>query len=86
MGRYVVSTLSYLTTGPRWRLLSLQTTLAMMLTFVAVTLGLMIEEQPNASCISKKLPCANLGLGCTRPRSVFMFKIRGTGGKLLGEG
>jgi hypothetical protein len=37
-------------------------------------------------CQAKVLPCANKGQGCSRPRSLFFLKIRGNGGKMLGEG
>ena len=34
----------------------------------------------------QRFPCASLGQGCVRPRSVYFFKLRGTGGKGFGEG
>lgn len=48
-----------------------------------------LEQTPwngNLKCVAKVLPCARLGEGCIRPRSVFVMKIRGTGGKAFGEG
>jgi hypothetical protein len=40
----------------------------------------------STRCVAKRFPCAELGRSCTRPRSVFFFKLRGTGGKGFGEG
>jgi hypothetical protein len=40
----------------------------------------------EAKCVAKVLPCARLGKDCRRPRSVFVMKIRGSGGKSFGEG
>jgi len=40
----------------------------------------------NLKCVSKVLPCARLGKSCTRSRSVFVMKVRGTGAKSFGEG
>ena len=40
----------------------------------------------NLTCVSTKLPCASLGQGCERPETAFVLKVRGVGGKMLGEG
>ena len=52
----------------------------------ALILAAQGSAQRNLSCVSKKLPCANLGKDCERPGTAFVFKIRGVGGKMLGEG
>ena len=41
---------------------------------------------PGVDCISKKLPCAPLGESCKRPPMIFVIKMRGCGGKMMGEG
>ena len=41
---------------------------------------------PGVDCISKKLPCAPLGERCERPPMIFVIKMRGCGGKMMGEG
>ena len=40
----------------------------------------------SLQCVAKRFPCARLGDSCSRPRSIYFFKLRGTGGKMFGEG
>eukprot|EP00616_Rhizochromulina_sp_CCMP1243_P018746 CAMPEP_0118966308 /NCGR_PEP_ID=MMETSP1173-20130426/3789_1 /TAXON_ID=1034831 /ORGANISM="Rhizochromulina marina cf, Strain CCMP1243" /LENGTH=323 /DNA_ID=CAMNT_0006915065 /DNA_START=35 /DNA_END=1002 /DNA_ORIENTATION=+ len=44
------------------------------------------EPSRNQTCIAKKFPCADLGKDCVRPSSLFFLKLRGCGGKTIGEG
>ena len=48
-----------------------------------------LANTANASspgCVAKKFPCAQLGHNCSRPKGIFVFKMRGSGLKMFGEG
>lgn len=58
--------------------------------FMLLLAGLLVaraSEPGNATtCVASILPCADRPHGCARPPGVFLFKIRGAGGKMLVEG